>query len=279
MSGALRWLGWLALSLVVIVVLGGVFLAWTSPGRDVLAGWVEGLASSRIPGSMKIGKLESIGFLRPVATDVEFFTPEGESVLRVDRAEAHWNLKQLFEGTIGFHKARADGGEVIIAIDDNGRTNMEDAFKEEREDKARLELDNMHFENMTVVLRMSGETRFVVRDIQGFLSVWRRDTPGVRISLDRIRGTFEKPEITGDKIELVNMEGEVWAQEEHVVSMVFKTRIGNGGINAYLDYYKRDQNAVELKLRPEVGSGARLAAAAIEVRSWFSDKLDVTVEK
>jgi hypothetical protein len=279
MSGALRWLGWLALSLVVIVVLGGVFLAWTSPGRDVLAGWVEGLASSRIPGSMKIGKLESIGFLRPVATDVEFFTPEGESVLRVDRAEAHWNLKQLLEGTIGFHKARADGGEVIIAIDDNGRTNMEDAFKEEREDKARLELDNMHFENMTVVLRMSGETRFVVRDIQGFLSVWRRDTPGVRISLDRIRGTFEKPEITGDKIELVNMEGEVWAQEEHVVSMVFKTRIGNGGINAYLDYYKRDQNAVELKLRPEVGSGARLAAAAIEVRSWFSDKLDVTVEK
>ncbi|HSN81238.1 MAG TPA: hypothetical protein VLS88_01560 [Polyangiales bacterium] len=280
MRAVLRWLLWVALSIFLLLVLSGALLVWTSPGRGVLAGWVEDLASSQIPGSMKIGKLESIGFIHPVATDVEFFTPGGERVIRVDKAEAQWNLKDLFKGKIGFDTARAEGGEILIEIKEGGRTNMEDAFKSpspEGEEKGQLDLNNMHFQGMTVLLRLSGETRFVVRDVQGFLSVWRRDTPGVRVNLGLVRGTFEKPEITGDKIELIDMHGEVWAQERHVVSMEFKTRIGGGGIDASFDYYKREENPAELILRPETGSGARLAAMVIQVRSLFSDKLHVTI--
>jgi len=234
--------------------------------------------SSRIPGSMKIGEIESVGLARSVANDVEFFTPAGQRVLRVDRAEAQLDLARLFRGTIALHNARADGGQVVLEIAESGRTNVENAFKQEREHKPRLDLKSMHFQNMSVVLRMSGETRFLIHDLQGFLSVWRQDTPNVRVSLGRIRGTFEEPKITGDKIELLNMEGQVWAKEHHVVSMVFNTRIGNGRINAYFDYYNREENAAMLKLQPETGSGARLATMAIEVRSWFSDKLNVTVE-
>lgn len=281
MRAVLRWLLWVVLSIFLLLVLSGALLVWTSPGRGVLAGWVEDLASSQIPGSMKIGKLESIGFIHPVATDVEFFTPGGERVIRVDTAEAQWNLKDLFSGKMGFDTARADGGEILIEIKEGGRTNMEDAFKSplsEGEEKAQLELNNMHFQGMTVLLRLSGETRFVVRDVQGFLSVWRRDTPGVRVSLGLVRGTFEKPEITGDKIELIDMHGEVWAQERHVVSMEFKTRIGRGGIDASFDYYKRDENPAELILRPDTGSGARLASMVIQMRSLFSDKLHVTIK-
>jgi hypothetical protein len=282
MRVVLRWLLWVVLSIFLLLVLGGAFLLWTSPGRGVLAGWVEDLASSQIPGSMKIGKLESVGFIHPVATDVEFFTPGGERVIRVDTVEAQWNLKDLVKGKVGFDTARADGGEVLIEIKEGGRTNMEAAFKSpegegEGEEKAQLQLDNMHFQGMTVLLRLSGETRFVVKDVQGFLSVWRRGTPGVRVSLARVTGTFEKPEITGDKIELIDMHGEVWAQETHVVSMKLKTLIGGGGIDASFDYYKRDENPAELILRPETGSGARLAAMVIHVRSLFSDKLHVTI--
>jgi hypothetical protein len=274
-----RWLVRLVLSLLVIAVLGGAWLVWTSPGRDVLARAIERFASSRIPGSMKIGKLESVGLLSPVGRDVEFFTPAGERVLHVDRAHAQWNLAEILEGTIVFYQARADGGEVVIAIDDEGRTNMEDAFEKDREDKPALDLENMHLENMTVLVLMSGETRFIVRDVQGFVSVWRRDTPGVRVSLGRIRGTFEEPEIAGDKIELLDLDGEVWAGEDHIVSMAFKTRIGHGRLDANFDYYDREKNAAELKLRPETGPGARPAAIEIAVRSLFSDKLSVTIEK
>jgi hypothetical protein len=92
-----------------------------------------------------------------------------------------------------------------------------------------------------------------------------------------VRGTFEKPEITGDKIELIDMHGEVWAQERHVVSMQLKTRIGAGGIDASFEYYKREENPAELILRPDTGSGARLAAMVIQMRSLFSDKLHVTI--
>ncbi|MGB8332524.1 MAG: hypothetical protein WCE62_20540 [Polyangiales bacterium] len=280
MRAVLRWLLWVALSIFLLLVLSGALLVWTSPGRGVLAGWVEDLASSQIPGSMKIGKLESIGFIHPVATDVEFFTPGGERVIRVATAEAQWNVKDLLAGKMGFDTARADGGEILIEIKEGGRTNMEDAFKSpspEGEEKAQLELNNMHFQGMTVLLRLSGETRFVVRDVQGFLNVWRHGTPGVRVNLGQVRGTFEEPEITGDKIELIDMHGEVWAQERHVVSMEFKTRIGGGGIDASFDYYKRDENPAELILRPDTGSGARLAAMVIQVRSLFSDKLHVTI--
>ena len=276
MRSGVRWLILIALSMASIVVLGGVLLVWTAPGRDVLAGWIADFTNAKIPGSMKIGKLESIGFLRPVATDIEFFTPDGKRVLRMDKAAVHWNLEQLLRGKIGFHKARADGGEIIIAIEDGGRTNLQDAFKTECEDKIPLELDSIHFENMTVVLQMSGETRFIVRDVQGFLSVWRQDTPGVRVDLGRVRGIFEKPEMTGDKIELLRMEGQVWAQEQHVAALKLKTRIGNGSVDADFDYFDREENPAQLELRPETGSESRIAATAIE--SWFSDKLDVTIE-
>lgn len=277
MRSRFRWIIWVALAIALVVVVGAAVVIWTAPGRDVLAGWIEDFTNTKIPGSMKIGKIESIGFLRPVATNVEFFTPDGERVLQVDRAEVHWNIEQLLRGKIGFHKARADGGEIVIAIEDGGRTNLQDAFKKEREEKVPLELNSMHFENMTVLLRLSGETRFVVRDVQGFLSVWRQDTPGVRVDFGRVRGVFEKPEITGDKIELLHMEGQVWAQEQHVASLDLKTRIGKGGINAHFDYHNREQHPAELELRPDTGSGARIAAMAIEVRSWFSDELDVTI--
>jgi len=273
-----RWLVWLVLAVALVAALGGALLVWTAPGRGVLASWIADFTTSKIPGSMKIGRLESIGFLHPVARDVEFFTPDGERVLHVEKAQVHWNVQQLFEGKIGFHMARADHGEIVIAIDESGTTNLEDAFKKEREEKVDLALESMHFENMTVALRMGGETRFLVRDVRGFVSVWRRGTPGVRVDIGRVRGVFEKPEITGDEIELLQMKGQVWAREHHVASMRFKTRIGNGGIDAFFDYYKREEAPAELKLRPDTGSGARIAAFAIDVRSWFSDKLEVTVE-
>lgn len=278
MSRGLRWLLWLVLAMALAAALGGALLVWTESGRGVLAGWIADFTTSKIPGSMKIGKLESIGFLHPVATDIAFFTPDGERVLHVEKAQVHWDVQELFKGKIGFHMARADHGELVIAIDENGTTNLEHAFKKDQEDKVDLALESMHFENMTVVLRMGGETRFVVRDVQGFISVWRRGTPGVRVDIGRVRGVFEKPEITGDAIELLQMKGQVWAREHHVASLTLETRIGKGGIDAFFDYYEREEAPAQLKLRPDTGSGARIAAFAIEVRSWFSDKLDVTVE-
>lgn len=233
---------------------------------------------------MKIGELESVGVLEPVAMDVEFFDPEGDRVMYVRRAQVTFSFEEMLEGKLGFEQARADGGEVVIDIRENGRVTIEQTFKEPEsdhepvEDKTKLELHNMHFEGMRVVLRLSGETRFVLDDVRGFMSVWRRDTPGVRVTLGEIQGTFQKPEIFGNTLVLESMDGEVWAQEEHVVSMELNTKLGSGAIDATFDYYARPQRRARLRLNPETGSGANLVAFGTNVRSWFSDKLEVTVE-
>lgn len=259
------------------LIAGVAFLTGTPAGRSTSAGWVEDFTNGKIPGTMKIGTLESIGWARPVATNVEFFTPDGARVIYVDRGEVDLSIKDLLAGRVGFDEARADGGEFVIEINPNGGTNVQDAFSKPDGD-AKLELHNMHFEGMRVLLRLDGETPFVIRDLEGFLSVWRRDTPGARITLARVEGTFEKPQLLKNTIELTRMDGEVWAKEDHVVEMEFNVKIGSGGIKAHFDYYKRPENPAQLRLEPEVGSGAILATMGIEVRSWFSDKLDVQFE-
>lgn len=280
MSKNLRRAAWAVGIIVAFTLVVAGALVWTQSGRDVLARWVENLASAQIPGRLQIGRLESVGWANPVATEVAVLTPAGERVLYVDRAEVNLGLWALITGTLVFAEGRADGGRVVIEVLPDGTTTVEEALKvvPMPDDRMGIELHNMHFERIGLVLRMSGEDRFVLRDLRGFISVWRRDTPGVRVTMGRVQGVFEKPTITGDTIELRRLDGEVWAQEEHVVSIDLETRIGKGKIDATLDYYDRKENAAVLTLRPERGSGSKLAAAAIEVRSWFSDRMDVTIE-
>jgi hypothetical protein len=174
---------------------------------------------------------------------------------------------------------------VVIDVQSNGRTTIEDTFSTppthraaEAGEATKLALDNMHTENMTVVLRQSGETRFVVQDVQGFVSVWREGTPGVRVSLGRVRGTFEKPRIFDDRIEVKRMDGDIWGQQRHVLSMEFSTKVGAATIKADLDYYDREEKPIELVLRPEPGPAASLTAVAASIRSSFSERLEVSIE-
>lgn len=287
MLGVSALLRKLLYSILVVVVLGAIataLLFGTSSGRGLLAEQLERFTDERIPGSMKIGEIESIDFLAAVATDVAFYHPSGQRVLYVRRARVVFALGELVTGKLGFEKARADGGEVVIDIGQNGRVTIEEAFKgpeadeESVEEKVKLELHNMHFEGMQVVMQMSGETRFVLDGVRGFMSVWRRDTPGVRVTLGEVEGVFQKPEIFGNTLVLENMEGEVWAQEDHVVSMKLETKLGNGAIDASLDYYKHPERKARLRLQTETGSGANLVGVGTNVRSWFSDKLEVSVE-
>ena len=246
-----------------------------------MAEQVADFASERFPGSMTIGELESVGFLEPVVRDVAFFTPEGDRVMYVERVRVELSLEDLMAGRVGFSKARVDGGEVVIEIQPNGKTTLEDALKPPEEEgghKVGLELHNMHFEGMTAIVRLDGEERFVVKHLQGFISVWRRDTPGVRVTLGKVQGEFEKPTLFGNQLALEELKGEVWAQEDHVVSMNLRTSLGSGTIEADLDYHKRPKEVARLKLRSSRGSGANLVTMGTEVRSWFSDKIEVQVE-
>jgi hypothetical protein len=271
----------LFVALASTALLLSVFLSLSETGRSWLTAGIEHFVDGRIPGSMKIGGLEEVGLSRQVAEDVEFFAPNGSRVLLAERVEVDWNGSDLLRLRVGFDLARVDGGEAVIDVGPTGRTTIEEAFtaKSQRSggDSKKLELRNIHFENMRVLVRLSGETRFIVDDVQGFLSVWRRDTPGVRVALSRVQGTFLKPTILDETIELERLDGEVWAQEDHLLSMEMKTRIGEGGIEAFLDYYDREEEPVVLRLDPETGSGSRLMTFVLNFRSELSDKLEVVV--
>jgi hypothetical protein len=107
--------------------------------------------------------------------------------------------------------------------------------------------------------------------------VLQSDTPGVRVSLDRISGTLREPKALGSQLEIVRADGRVRGNVVHVLDLDLQGRLDGGRLDAHLAYFNRDKTPVELELRPEGGLKAKLAATGTLLRSWFTETLEVRV--
>src|SRR5690242_16989353 len=75
------------------VALAGAALYFSSErGHRTLADALEALVSDQIPGTLKIGRLESFGMFEPDLRDLRFIHPNGTTVLHLDRARVDVDL-------------------------------------------------------------------------------------------------------------------------------------------------------------------------------------------
>jgi len=267
----------LALGLV-----GGLWAVNTESGLDWARGELERFVSDRIPGRMSVGELEEIGLFRTKARSVEFFTPDDAAVILADHVDIDWDIVALLRGRVAFRRAEIDGGQVEIAVQSNGRLTIEDAFSSPSDEgtgePTKLGLLNMHVRDLRVRLAFGGESQFVMNDVQGVVSVWRRDTPGVRVRLDRVRGSFEEPRLLARRAHIEVLHGDVWARENHVLDMDFVLGVGSGTLEGDLDYYDREDQPVRLSLDAGDGASRKMIATVVEFRSWFLDTLQVDID-
>jgi len=283
MRVALFWGLGILVGLIAVGTAGVLFLTETEAGLRYAERQLERFVSDQIPGAMEIGNLEAIDFAATEATDVVFSAPDGSPVINVEHTRIEWDLRKLLSGSIAFRRASTRGGFVEIQMRPSGRLTIQDVFaSEEPQDQSgeptELDLENMHVEDMAVRLSFTGPVEFVVNEVEGFVRVWRHDTPGTRVRLDRVEGVFDEPFILDDRIELNDLSGQVWAEQEHVLSMGFKLGVRSGHVNVDLDYFDREATPVEIRLNPEPGGGTLLSVATTKIRGWLSDEVGITVE-
>lgn len=271
---------WLLGCAVLLVAGAFAFLLWTEPGRSFAARRLEAALSQAIPGSIAIGTLERLQPGEAVLSDLRFLHPDGSVVLRVQRAEIALAPFDLMRGHVHFERARIDGGELTIAVQPDGRTSIEAVFDDPgaSKDKSKgpqLDLRSMHVENLTLLIKPDPKQTFRLRDVQGFVAVHGGGSSGVQVSLDRIRAHLVKPEVLGQRIEILRADGWVHGGAQQILKLDFEAALEDDRFGAALAYHNRKQEPVVLELDMNADVETQLAALGAELRSWLSDTIDV----
>ncbi|HEX2675729.1 MAG TPA: hypothetical protein VHM19_03800 [Polyangiales bacterium] len=266
----------------------------SSFGRERAARWLEARMSAAIPGSVSIGAIDS---LKPSAVrvrDLAFLDPHGNAVLRAEHARIDLDLSAALHGQLGFDSARVDGGELVLAVQPDGRTSLEAAFSEpstappDPERGLQCRLRDIVVNDLKVVIQLSKDKAFTFQDVAAVLRIWRQHTPGMRVEMNGISGHLAKPKLLGSRVTLVRADGAVRGAEPHVLHMSFATRLQNGDahdkgadddgrIDGHLDYYYHGKTPVKIELYPRGDLKAHLATAFVDLQSWLTDEVVVNV--
>jgi hypothetical protein len=270
---------------LILTCIGTFVFVQTEPGRRVLADAIERIASDAIPGKMTIGSIESVGWFEPIVRDLRFFHPDGGLILHAKRAAIDLDVTALLHGELAFHRARVEGGYLLIAAQPDGRTGLEATFDDgvpskpdERDDYLHMQMRSIFVDDMTTVFRPSKDHTFRLRNVQGFVAISHVDTPGAQVRLDRIAGELETPKFLGEHLTITHADGWVHGKEKQVIDLDLETQLGSGELDGHLAYYDRKKTPVELELDPKEGLLPQLSTAAVEAQSWFTDTIDVKVE-
>jgi hypothetical protein len=272
-----------AFVLLVVAVLAAamLYVSATDGGRRVLADRIEDAVSRSIPGSMRIGVLESVGTRALVVRDLRFSKTDGEPVLIVARAQIDADVTDLLRGKIAFEQARVHGGHLIIAIEPHGRTGLEAAFSETGPasgEPAELQMRSIHVQDLTLTVRPSRDDTFRMRGVEGFVAIAQHGPPGVRVRLDRISGTLEKPKFLGATAEILSADGLILGGVERVIDLKLRAELDEDRVDVHLVYYNRERPPkVELELDPKEGILPHIAAFAAQAQTMFTDDVDVRV--
>ncbi|MBK7857022.1 MAG: translocation/assembly module TamB domain-containing protein [Archangiaceae bacterium] len=120
-----KWLRRAGIGLLVLlgVLLIGVFAAWqyltSDSGAERVRGLVLGAAKDSIAGRLEVGKLGLHGGVI-VLEQLELYTPEGELVAELERAELHLELGRLLSKNVVLSDAQVDGLRLYLKSDARG---------------------------------------------------------------------------------------------------------------------------------------------------------------
>ncbi len=265
---------------MTVVSLGvGYFVVETDAGRQWFGRTLAYAGSDGIPGSVTIGRVEKIGLmpLTAVVRDLRFLDPKGTTVLHARDASLVIDPLALITGGLHVERAQVTGGQILIAIQPDGRTSLEAALIPPGE-KGGMEVrfDAIHVRDYVLELKLAKDDRIRVRVDEGKVAI---KTPPVVVDLIDIRGRVEEPAIAGANVEIDNADGWVHGSVPHVLELTLQTKIGAGKLDAKLSYFNRDKTKVVARVHAHDGMQAEIAALMLFAKTWGEDAVKLSFDE
>lgn len=281
-----KFLRWWFLINTVFLLLGGallLYLTQTDSGRQWFGEQLENAASDAIPGSMTVGRIERIG-LMPLSADVRdlrFLDPNGMTVLHARDASLVIDPIALLAGGLHVERAQVRGGQLLIAIQADGRTSLEAALAEKavtpEEKKAppsgmEMRFDRIDVREYVVELKLSKEEQIRIRVAKAIVDI---TTPPAVVNMKNISGRIMEPSVVGSKAEITNADGWVHGDVPHVLELTLQTKLDNGRLDGRLSYFNRDKKPVIARLHAYDGLQAEIAALGLWAKTWGEEAVEL----
>jgi hypothetical protein len=244
---------------------------------------LERVVSDNIPGVMQITALDEFSLGRVVAREVRFYHTDGRLLILAKHAVVVPDWSLAMKGMIGFERAEADGGFVVLSMDPNDKISLENTMNgptppgkpNDPYGGVFYELRAIHVQHLTVYLKLAKEFDYRIEDVEGFVAVNRVDTPGVQVVLNNLNGRVE-PEIAGSKVTLRNISGWILGKAKEVIRMDAKLGVGSGILNTHVGYWDREKD--KLTIRVDKSKGVEAVAMAWLMRALAGFTSDVKVD-
>ncbi|MCA9581498.1 MAG: hypothetical protein KC416_06865 [Myxococcales bacterium] len=212
LSNRLRTIA-LALGCIMLLGAGGfVFLFGTQAGRRIVSRSIADVLQGEIPGRVSIEELSFDGLQSSHINTLTFDSPDGKQVITLNDVTLDLDFSSLLGGKIHIDSAQVGSGTVTVEVREDGYTELEMAFSDPNSTgkPANLDLRNIRFSDLKLVIRFGPEDSVVAKNLEGFTRITNDpDNPGVVVRLDRVQGVHVKPEMAGMTFALSDVEGRV----------------------------------------------------------------------
>jgi hypothetical protein len=269
--------------LVAVLACTALVLSQTASGRRFVANRIEGLVTAEIPGRLEIGEITQLGWLWLRAKDIRFFHPDGREVLHVQSAVVQPDLQDALRARLSFHRVAAEGGSILLGADPDGRLSLEAAMDSPyrpgmpRDPKRGLHYDmrNMHVENFTLRVPVSGFENLQANQVRGTVHVWRLDSVGTRVRLTDVAGSIS-PEIVGSKLAIRDLDALITGAEAVVAEAKARLAINRDSLlSLRLRYAPEHKEKVQLNVLDKEGTEATTLTWLLHAAASFSKDINV----
>ena len=281
--------GWvMRAALVTVCVLGtaafGVFLLCHTPaGLGLLAQACSRGLSDRVAGSIRIGGLERVSFGAVEATNLRFVSPDGEPVLRLDRARLRLDWGRLWQGNLHVDQAETHGGQLRITETSSGEITLEQAFaspgpprlsqpdgrseqvdrgssteqaslqqpatghgQSSSEDGPGLSIHDIRVHDLRVVIDLADLDPFVVLVAGALVRIDVQHGPEVRF--EHVRGRVARHPFGDESIELLDLDGRYRGQVQELLQLLGDLNVAGDPAHLRLSYFDREDDPLVVRL-------------------------------
>lgn len=275
----------------LVGLLGGLaFLAWlpTAGGRAFAARRLERWVSGSIPGALRIGEIDELGWDGLRGRDVRFVDGEGEPVVEAERVSLAVDWLALATGRFVSPHGVARGGRVFLTSDAEGRLRIDRAFHSTDTGARPSGRDAVHFRSLDVsdvdvLVRVRGAPRAAMRGASATLDVRAPEGASVRFEADAVRGRAHIDAPIAIDLSVRGGHVSIDGDARRRARLALPCQLDGARSRVAVDVTARadDRMHVDLRIAPaDVGSAIVTLPALAQalLAETGSDDLDVTIE-
>lgn len=255
-------------------------------GRKALAEILVHTIDAQIAGSSSIGEIVALPPGPAVVRDLVFRDASGRRVLRIHHAEVVFDFGAFFSRRVVIERARVRGGEVLLAVDEEGEINLKNAFasptraEEGRSEKqVHLGVHGVRFEGIRFVAHVRDERRLAVADAAGGIEIVRRPGEAARIRLDGVSARVIEPRPLGLALRVERLDGVVRAQHPtHAVDLRFAGLLDESPLRGTFNLRPKRKTPADLDVEiRDPNFRVRLLTLGGRLLGRFSDSVDAKI--